>query len=314
MRDKHIIFLVYGLLLIILGCLAHSSTIEPYVNEHNKIIFLGDYIFNKEFVDIFKYDIYNTNYGKYSNLNTYNFSNNCETLDTINNSFDKRLNSNNLNLSDINNEKTHIFISIGTNDVINNLYKCIPCPGTNIIPRNNKDRDSWLNQIKNIKEKAFGHLKDVEDPSRCLCLEEIKDLWKEKMNILLGKFPKANITIIDCHAIPNKIINRDWNSLSQFSLESSDNGVLPASCDNTGEDIELDNYFYKNIEELNSFINEYCIDKQGEIDTPNNKLLLIKLSQGTANNENNMNKQKLMGNNAKKILASNIKMHVKATS
>ena len=264
MKDKYIISLFFVLLII----LVISTFIKPilYPNTENflniprppkNIILVGDIIFN----DDFKTQLKNVIGYEEKTKNILNIEFITDKCAGSLSSFEIKLNRLAKN-KNFNNENTWMFISIGTNDIINNLYNCKGA--YNFLLENDEEDDDrkFINDLllpKNTVEI------DKELPM-CKNKENITENWKEKMNYLVKKFPKVNKVIVNFYNIPHKEY-RHCNYPNYGAMKIKEKPIFKNSKIDNVRFHEEDNIFtindqYTNfIEEINTAIINYSKSK-----------------------------------------------------
>ncbi len=246
MKDKNIILLFMLMIIIIITSLTYNSFKETFketfkFNNQKNIILIGDFNFSESFEMFLKdYIHYNKLNSNINDINVINLSKKCASIKDL----DKQINL----LSKkqfLNSENTYMFISIGSNDILNNLYNCKDSMSSLSNLALNKDDDSEGNKaFENLLGPAMGKNNIFKKKTllKCKPINQIKTEWKNKINDIQKKFPKINKIIINFYDIPRK----------QFR-----------HCD---KDINITDEYYNSIEEFNEMIMEF---------SENNKFLII---------------------------------------
>ena len=202
MKDKHIISLFFIVLLILTSCIFIKPILYPTIENledrfgpPKNIILVGDILFNDNFKNLMR-DVIQYEKKTKRILNIEVVSSKCaENL----NYFEKELNRLAKN-KNFNNKNTWMFISIGTNDIINNLYNC---KGSSRFILDNGEEDKDKEFLKDIM-RPVNTLEIEKELPHCKNKETITENWKEKMNYLIKKFPSVNKIIINFYNIPHK--------------------------------------------------------------------------------------------------------------
>tara|TARA_B100000927_G_C16472480_1_gene472116 strand:- start:816 stop:1661 length:846 start_codon:yes stop_codon:yes gene_type:complete len=248
MKDKYIILLFMLMIIIIITSLTFNSFKETFKFKNQKnIILIGDFNFSDSFEMFLKdYIHYNKLNSKINDINVINLSKNCANIKDL----DKQINL--LSKKEwLNSENTYMFISIGSNDILNNLYDCKDSMNSLNNLALNKDEDSEANKaFENLLGPVMGNNNIFKKKTllKCKPLNDIKKEWKNKINEIQNKFPKINKIIINFYDIPRK----------QFR-----------HCD---KDINITDEYYNSIEEFNEMIMEFSKNSNFLI-VPANKII-----------------------------------------
>lgn len=248
MKDKYIILLFMLMIIIIITSLTFNSFKETFKFKNEKnIILIGDFNFSDSFEMFLKdYIHYNKLNSNINDINVINLSKNCASIKDL----DKQINL--LSKKEwLNSENTYMFISIGSNDILNNLYDCKDSMNSLNNLALNKDEDSEANKaFENLLGPVMGKNNIFKKKTllKCKPLNNIKTEWKNKINEIQNKFPKINKIIINFYDIPRK----------QFR-----------HCD---KDINITDEYYNTIEEFNEMIMEFSKNSNFLI-VPANKII-----------------------------------------